>query len=113
MAELTDNPARSRFEMAVEGDVAFVNYAQRDAGTIDLLYAKVPASLSGRGIGSRLAQAVLEEVRRRGQRAVPSCGFIAAYARRHPEFSDLFSGEGKESPLPLREGVGGGVGPAR
>jgi predicted GNAT family acetyltransferase len=89
MAELTDNPARSRFEMAVEGDVAFVNYVQRDADTIDLLYARVPSALSGRGVGSRLAHAVLEEVRRRGQRAIPSCGFIAAYARRHPEFRDV------------------------
>ena len=38
MAEVTDNPARHRYEMEVEGTVAFLEY-RRDAG---LLCTEVP-----------------------------------------------------------------------
>ncbi len=89
MPELTDNTARRRFEMAVEGAVAYVEYAPRAGGTLELIHTEVPQSLSGRGVGSRLAEAVLQQARQRGIGVVPTCEFIAAYVERHPEFRDL------------------------
>lgn len=85
---VVDNTRQSRFEMAIEGRVAFVTY-RRTPDAIMLLHAEVPRELEGRGIGSRLAKATLDTVRGEGLRVVPRCSFIAAYIQRHPEYADL------------------------
>ncbi len=90
MAEVRDNPERRRFELIVAGETAFVAYA-KEAGQLVLLHTEVPASLGGRGVGSALARGVLEEIRRRGQRIVPRCEFIAGFIGRNPEFGDLLA----------------------
>jgi predicted GNAT family acetyltransferase len=89
MSKLVDNAAQRRFEMTVDGAVAFVEYAPRAGNTLELIHTEVPEPLSGRGVGSRLAEAVLDEARRRGAGVVPTCEFIAGYIARHPEFRDL------------------------
>jgi predicted GNAT family acetyltransferase len=88
MVELTDNANLRRFEMPVEGQTAFVTYTIAD-NRIVLLHTEVPSSLAGRGIGSVLIHAVLEEVRGRGMEVAPQCEFAAAYIHRHPEFAAL------------------------
>jgi predicted GNAT family acetyltransferase len=86
--EVTDNPAMSRYEMDVDGTTAFVQYRLGD-DAIALLHTEVPSELSGRGIGSALAKAVLDAVRQRGLKVVPHCEFIANYVERRPEYRDL------------------------
>jgi hypothetical protein len=88
MAELTDNTDRQRFEMAVDGSVAFVTY-HLQGDTLTLLHTEVPQALGGRGIGSALAQSVLDEARRRNLHVVPRCEFLAGYIERHPANADL------------------------
>jgi uncharacterized protein len=93
-----DNTDERRFEMEVEGSVAFVAY-RRDEERIVLTHTEVPPALSGKGVGSKLAHDVLEEARRRGLRIVPRCEFIAAYLQRHPEYQNLVaSRDGEASP---------------
>jgi len=87
-AGVTDNAARSRYEMTVDGHIAFVTY-RREPGRILLLHAEVPAELAGSGVGSRLVEQTLLAVRAEGLKVVPRCSFVAAYLDRHPEFSDL------------------------
>ena len=88
MTELTDNSARKRFEMVVDGVTAYVTYA-RHGDRLTLVHTEVPKALGGRGVGSSLATAVLEEVRRRGLRVAVECEFLEAFIKRHPEFADL------------------------
>jgi len=45
----------------------------------------VDDSCAGRGFGSRLAAAALEDARGQGLEIVPLCPFIAHYIERHPE----------------------------
>lgn len=88
MPEVTDNAALSRYEMVVDGVTAFVTYA-RHGDRLTLVHTEVPQALGGRGIGSSLATAVLEDVRKLGLSVVPECEFIAAFIKRHTEFADL------------------------
>ncbi|MDQ2762422.1 MAG: N-acetyltransferase [Pseudomonadota bacterium] len=88
MTEVTDNAALSRYEMVVDGVMAFVTYA-RQGDRLTLVHTEVPKVLGGRGVGSSLATAVLEDVRDHGLRIVPECEFIAAFIKRHPEFASL------------------------
>jgi predicted GNAT family acetyltransferase len=85
---IKDIAAKSRFELEVEGDVAFASY-RRANGELTIFHTEVPVALRGRGIGSRLVRAVLDEIRRRGMRVVPRCSFVRSVIERNPEYRDL------------------------
>lgn len=95
MVELNDNAALRRFEMVVDGETAFVDYAA-ESDQLVLLHTEVPQALAGRHVSTPLAHAVLDEARRRGQRVAPRCEFICAFIRRHPEYGDLVAEPGPD-----------------
>ena len=87
-SDVRDNKALSRFELDVEGGLAFANY-RRAPGTVIITHTETPRALRGRGIASELVQGALELIRADGSKVVAGCGFVVDYLRRHPEFSDL------------------------
>jgi uncharacterized protein len=87
---LVDNSAKSRFEYAVEGHIAFIAY-RRTPGVIALTHAEVPTEIEGRGVGSQMTRAVLDAVRSRGEKVIPQCSFVEAFFRRNPEYQDLLA----------------------
>ena len=88
MPAVTDNPARSRFEMTLQGGTAFVRY-RREGGVLVLLHAEVPAKLGGQGFGSKLVEGTLLAIRGQGLAVLPRCSFVRAFMADHPEFDDL------------------------
>jgi predicted GNAT family acetyltransferase len=88
---VTDNPAAHQYEARVEGHLARLVYDLR-GDTIYLTHAETHPSISGRGIGSRIVQAALDDARARRLRVVPRCPFVRAYVERHPEYRDLVAG---------------------
>lgn len=87
---VNDNPAENRYEVFAGGERAgFVQYRIHD-NRITMVHTEVDPSFEGLGLGSKLAKAALEDVRKRGLELVPLCPFISAYIRRHPdEYLDL------------------------
>jgi predicted GNAT family acetyltransferase len=83
-----DNKAQNRFELDVEGAVAFANY-RRAPGTVIITHTETPPSLRGRGFASELVQGALQLIRADGSKVVAGCGFVVDYLRKHPEFADL------------------------
>jgi|SoiMethySBSTD1v2_1073268.scaffolds.fasta_scaffold1042016_2 predicted GNAT family acetyltransferase len=77
---VTDNRARNRFELQIDGQIAFLDYERRD-GEVLLVHAEVPRALRGRGIGGKLVDGSLAIVNAAGLRPVPLCGFVAACMR--------------------------------
>ncbi len=90
MATVTDNATDHRFEMIVDGQTAFLDYAFED-GRLVLIHTEVPQALEGHDIGATLVRSVLNEARTRRLQIVPRCEFVVEYLRRHPEFSDLLA----------------------
>ncbi len=86
---ITDQPAAHRFELTVDGTLAA--YAEYNILKHGLLFThtEVLPAHEGQGLGSQLARFVLDEVRRRGVKAIPVCKFIAGFIRKHPEYLDL------------------------
>jgi predicted GNAT family acetyltransferase len=87
-ASVRDNKARSRFELDVEGDVAFANYRLAPS-TVIITHTETPPALRGRGVASELVQGALELIRADGLKVVAGCGFVVDYLRKHPEWADL------------------------
>jgi uncharacterized protein len=90
MPAIRDNTALSRFELDDGGVTVVLNY--RLAGNmLTLVHTETPVAARGRGLASRLVEAVLQEARARGLKVVPRCPFVSAYLEKHPEFRDLMA----------------------
>jgi uncharacterized protein len=90
ISSVRDNRARSRFELDVEGGMAFANYRLAPS-TVIITHTETPSALRGRGIASELVKGALELIRADGLKVVAGCGFVADYLQKHPEFSDLMT----------------------
>ena len=88
MHPFTLNEAAQRFELAVDGETAFVDF-ERWPGGISYTHTEVPKALGGRGIGSVLARHVLDWAAAQGLKVRAKCDFLRAYAKRHPEYASL------------------------
>jgi uncharacterized protein len=87
-ASVRDNKAQNRFELNVEGGVAFANY-RLAPGAVIITHTETPRALRGRGIASELVQGALQLIRTDRLKVVAGCGFVVDYLRKHPEFADL------------------------
>jgi uncharacterized protein len=65
MTGVRDNKAQNRFELGVEGGVAFANYRVTPS-TVIITHTETPRALRGRGIASELVRGALELIRAMG-----------------------------------------------
>ncbi len=77
-----DNASRSRFELPIEEETAFLVYKRSPLG-LTLVHTEVPEHLRGRGFGTTLVKAAIESGRREGLRIIAECAFAKAYLRKH------------------------------
>jgi predicted GNAT family acetyltransferase len=87
-----DNREELRYELLVDGEVAGQVRYTDDAGVLTLVHTDVSPSLEGEGLGTRLVQEALDDIRARGLLIVPLCPFVSSYLRGHPEYADLVTG---------------------
>jgi predicted GNAT family acetyltransferase len=90
LSAVTDNPARSRFELELDGATAFIDY-QRAGQVFVLTHAEVPPALRGRGLGAELSAGALALVRAQGGKVQARCPFVAQYIASHAQYQDLLA----------------------
>jgi predicted GNAT family acetyltransferase len=88
MNQVRDNKSQHRFELDVEGGLAFANYRLSPQAVV-ITHTETPRALRGRGIASELVKGALELIRADGLKVVAGCGFVVDYLRKHPEYADL------------------------
>ncbi|MDI4232235.1 GNAT family N-acetyltransferase [Bradyrhizobium sp. 31Argb] len=88
MTSVRNNTAQSRFELDVEGRIAFANYRATPSAII-ITHTETPRALRGRGIASELVKGALELIRADGHKVIAGCGFVVDYLSKHPEYRDL------------------------
>jgi predicted GNAT family acetyltransferase len=92
-AVVRDNAAELRYELLVDGEVAgFIAYRNRP-GAVALIHTDIEPRFEGRGLGTRLVEGALADIRARGLRLVPICPFVRSYLDRHPEHNDLVTAD--------------------
>jgi len=87
VAPATENPSKSRFELTVNGETAYLQY-QRTNSTMTLVHTEVPESMRGHHAGGRLVDAGIAAAHSSGLRLVVICPFARDYMRRHPRSAD-------------------------
>jgi hypothetical protein len=85
---VTDNQQQQRYEISLDGELAISQY-RRAGDQITFLHTEVPKALEGRGVGSALVRAELDDARAKGLTVVPVCPFVRAFIVRHPEYLDI------------------------
>ncbi len=95
MAEVTDNPAESRFELHDGPDLlSYADYTSvSSAGQTRVVVPHVQTIPEHRGQGNagKLMDGLLDLIRRDGRRIEPICPFAVDHIHNHPEHHDLLS----------------------
>lgn len=90
VVEVIDVPEAKRFEARLDGELAGVAEYLLTDGLITFSHTEIDPAFEGRGVGSALARAALDQVRAEGDRKVlPLCPFIKGWIQRHPDYLDL------------------------
>ena len=86
---VTDNADAGRYEITVDGKLAgFVDYTDGER-TRALTHTEVDDAFGGQGVGGRLAQGALDDIRQQGKQVSPICPFIKGWIDKHPDYQDL------------------------
>ncbi|HWL59264.1 MAG TPA: GNAT family N-acetyltransferase [Microbacteriaceae bacterium] len=88
-ATIASNPAESRYEVLVDGELGGILGYQLDNGVIDLRHTVVMPEHRGQGIARMLAERAFEDARAQGLKVIPTCPFVLAWTKDHPEVADL------------------------
>lgn len=90
--QLYNNKDRKCFEFHIDEYVPKIDYLKRGAeNVIYLTHTEVPMALEGQGIGSQLVEKSLQECENDGFKVIPSCPFVAAYIKRHPDWERVLA----------------------
>ena len=88
-----DVPESSRYEIRDGDRVLGLAAYRREAGRVVFTHTEVDPDAEGTGVGGKLVRGALDDVRARGERAVPQCSFVRGWIERHPEYRDLVDAE--------------------
>lgn len=83
------DPRTRQFQLPSEQGEARLSYRVVDAQTLDFSSTYVEPGRRGRGLAAEVVRAGLDYARAEGKRVIPSCSYVRAYLRRHPEYADL------------------------
>lgn len=86
MTDLRDTG--DRYEMDEQGQTSWADY-RLSGDRLYLDHVESPPALRGTGAAGRLMAALSADVRAKGLKISPICGYAAAWLRRSKEFGDL------------------------
>ena len=88
MPAVFDNAAAQRLEIEDSGHIAFLTYRMK-GDAIEYLHSETPPELQGHGYATALAKFALDRENASGRKVIPTCPFVRAYIKRHPEYASV------------------------
>jgi predicted GNAT family acetyltransferase len=84
-----DEPARSRYELVVDGELIGIADYRIEGDEVIFPHTEIDPAHRGKGLGEVLVRGAMEHVRTTGRTVVPRCWFVVEFLELHPEFADL------------------------
>jgi predicted GNAT family acetyltransferase len=84
-----NNEFNNQFTVQAEGRRGLIEYEKFTSDHVDMYHTEVDPELQGTGVAKILVQWALEYCRANNWKVTPSCTYVAAYIKRHPEWQDL------------------------
>jgi predicted GNAT family acetyltransferase len=91
MASVANNPAESRYEIHVDGQLAGFTQYRLTPGVIDFIHTEIDDAYEGQGLGGQLARGALDDVRANGLKVIATCPFIKGWIAKHDDYQDLLA----------------------
>ncbi|WP_199120076.1 GNAT family N-acetyltransferase [Pedobacter sp. ASV28] len=85
---LVKNQEKQRFQLEIDGHIAFIDYEEEDKIT-KLIHTESPAALAGKGAATALIEKTLNYLEENSYSLVPLCPLVFAYIKRHTEWKRL------------------------
>lgn len=82
--DVRKNEKAGRYEATVEGYTAELSFRVRGDRLV-LPHTSVPPAIEGRGIGSAMVRAAVEDAIQQDLTIVPLCSFVDGWLDRHPD----------------------------
>ncbi|WP_346236221.1 GNAT family N-acetyltransferase [Niabella insulamsoli] len=86
---LKNNEAAHRFEIEVNGSIAFIEYQTDEDGILSLVHTEAPAELAGTGAAAALVEKTFILLKVEGKQIQPFCPYIFSFIKKHPEWKQL------------------------
>lgn len=96
-----DHLEQARYELRLDGQLLAILDYRPVHGRLILAHAETAPGRHGKGYGSRVVRAALDDIRDRGGLVQPVCGFVRAFLADHPDYADLIF---RPEPDPLLDG---------
>lgn len=84
-----NNESDSQFVVHTQGAQGMIEYEKQAPKHLDLYHTEVDPELEGKGVARVLVQRALEFCKANEFKVTPTCTYVAAYIKRHPEFQGL------------------------
>lgn len=91
--EIRDEPNEGAYVIEVDGRRAGKAVYRMRRGRKVFLHTEIDDEFTGSGLGARLVEYAMDDVRQKSEMMVPMCPFFAAYLERHPENEDIVDRE--------------------
>ncbi len=91
--DVVDDHDAHRYEIRSASQLAGFAVYESVGDRLAFTHTEIDPAFEGQGLGGRLIEAALDDLRRRRVEAVPICPFVVDYVRRHPEYLDLVAEE--------------------
>lgn len=83
---LIKNTDKSCFELATGDFTTFIEFKEHGK-KIWLIHTEAPEELKGKGSATAIIEKTLTYIEENGYKLIPLCPFVAAYLKRHPEWT--------------------------
>jgi predicted GNAT family acetyltransferase len=88
MNTIEHNADGKYFELKLEGHRCELDYTLHDK-VMTVTHTGVPNALGGRGLAAEITKFALDHARAQGWKVIPQCSYVAAYIKKHPEYTAL------------------------
>ncbi|MBV9950479.1 MAG: N-acetyltransferase [Acidimicrobiia bacterium] len=82
---------RCRYELVEDGVVVGHAAFRGLNGVVVMPHTEIDPRRRGTGLGAKLVQGALDDLRQRGSKVVPSCWYVAEFIDGHPDYADLLA----------------------
>ena len=89
--EITHDPARSRYDLVVDGSLGAYAEYERDDDVIVFTHTVTTPTMRGRGLAGKVVRHALDDARANDRVVIAQCWYVAQYIDQHPEYADLLT----------------------
>lgn len=84
MPDITDNEAKSRYELLIDGHLSIADYC-KNGSMLAITHVEVPDALRGRGVAAQLMAGIVFDAKSKNLTIQPICSYAASYMQKHPQ----------------------------